>query len=75
MDISTDIMAAVTSIVGVLQAANFFYMKGLAGKIDKLSNGCFARHMELAKKEGQVEMTVKAMHDRLDRIEEQKDSQ
>jgi hypothetical protein len=60
---------ALTAIIGILQAANFWYLSTVSGKITKLSNGCFQRHIDLAKKEGQNEMMLEALHERTDRIE------
>ena len=70
-------MYIILSAIGLLNGAQFFYMRSvgakmekLDAKMEKLSNGCFTRHMEIAKQEGQTEMTLEALHDRLDRMKE-----
>lgn len=64
--------AVILGIIGILNGAQLLFVNSIRNKIDKLSNGCFNRHMELAKKEGQTEMTLVALHNRVDKIEEPK---
>ena len=66
----TDETIALTAVVSILQCANFWYLATVSSKISKLSNGCFQRHLDLAKREGQNEMTLKALHERADRLED-----
>jgi hypothetical protein len=60
----------ILALMGLMQGANFWYLAIVNNKMTKLSNGCFARHIDLAKREGQNEATLKALHERTDRLED-----
>jgi len=61
-------ISVVICIIGILNGAQILYMNKLGRKIEKLSNGCFERHMKIAREEGANGQTVKALHRRLDEL-------
>jgi len=68
--------AAIFGMIGVLNGGMFLYMKGMKSdlkamseKIEKISNGCFERHMAIAKEEGKTEQMVTALQNRVQMAE------
>ena len=64
----------ILGIVVIINGAQYFYTRKLGEKIEKLSNGCFSRHMKLERELGENGMTAAALHRRVDRIEQESTS-
>lgn len=58
-----------TLVIPLSYTGLFFYTRGVNKKMDRLMNGCFARHMDLAKQEGVGIATMKSLHERIDMLE------
>lgn len=61
---------AILGILAILQTAQFYFMGSVKSKVDKLSNGCYERHLKLEREAGANSQTLNALHSRLDKVEE-----
>jgi len=65
-----------TFVTAIGMGGIFLYIKSIGKTTDEikkdvkeLKNGCFQRHMEISKESGRNEMTLEALHKRLDKID------